>query len=545
MQAAQQVESSVARAAESSVAGYIDLIAERPLVWSLFALYLAVTSYLAWLGHRRTGDIQSYAIGGGAMSPWVVGVTLAASIASSATFIINPGFVYVHGLAAFLHFGGSVLIGIILGLVIMSIGFRRIGAKNAALTLPQWVAQRFGSRGLGVFFAAINLLSLAFVVLIIGGISIVMQRTLGLSNTESLVVVVVFVFGYVFIGGTYAHAYTNTLQGIVMVAVSVVIVASGLHYIGAGPGDYRGLFAEIAASNPSLMAPINPQSPLFGSFFSVYVSGFVIGFALVCQPHIMTKALYVKTDRDVRRYLAVAIAVSLVFTALLLVGFYAHVAGIPTAALLGADGALRQDLVMTAYLEHTFSPGVMAVIAVALLAAGMSTLDGILVALSSIAGNDLFAPLAARFLPRDPAIRSRVIHRASQAILVVLGLAAFVIALDPPKLLGIFGMVGVYGIVAASAIPILGGIVLPDMSARAAGLSALLGVGIHFGLYALGAHHPELGAEYGLVNPGVCATYGILCSVLPTVPALVRALPASHRRARTSSSSTSCSCAHR
>jgi len=496
--------------------GILELIAQRPLVWSLFLVYLVATSALAWLGHKRTGDMKSYAIGGGAMNPWVVGITLAASIASSATFIINPGFVYVHGLAAFLHYGGSVLLGIVVGLFTLSIGFRRIGSKNAAVTLPQWIGQRFGSRSLSILFAAINLLSLAFVVLIIGGVSIVMQKTLGLSNTQSLVLIVTFVFGYVFIGGTYAHAYTNTLQGMIMVVVSILIVASGIHFFG------EDMFGQIAAKDANLMKAINPTSSLYNSFFSIYLSGFVIGFALVCQPHIMTKALYVKSDRDVRRYLGVTVAVSVVFTALLLVGFYAHVAGIPAAMFTDpSTGAFRQDLVMTAYLTHTFSPTIMAFIAIALLAAGMSTLDGILVALSSIAGNDLFLNLAGRWLPADEDKRSRVAHHASQAILVGLGLVAFFIALHPPELLGIFGQVGVYGIIAASAIPILGGIALPAMGRREAGAAAILGLVTHFGGYALGAT-TETFAAWGFANPGVTATCALAASALAMAPALVR-----------------------
>jgi SSS family solute:Na+ symporter/sodium/pantothenate symporter len=389
---------------------YLELIADRPLVWGLFAAYMAVTCYLAWLGHRRTGDMTSFAIGKGDMHPVVVGVTLAASIASTATFVINPGFVYVHGISALMHLGVAAGLGIIVGLFTLSFGFRRVGAKSKAITLPGWIAERYRSRGLAIFFALVSLLSLSFVVLILGGLSIVMQQTLGLSNIESLVLTVVFVFGYVFVGGTYAHAYTNTLQGILMVVIALLIVASGLPLLG-GPG-----LAELAAAKPEWMAAVNPSSPLFSSFFSVFVAGFLVGFALVCQPHILTKALYVKSDRAVRQYLTVTVLVSITFTALLLVGVYAHLAEIPAAAFVDpATGAFRQDQVMAVYLAKTFDPTALAVITVALLAAGMSTLDGILVALSSIAASDLFLRIAGRRLEHVTAERrSRLAHRVSQ-----------------------------------------------------------------------------------------------------------------------------------
>ena len=479
---------------------YLELIAERPVIWGLFLGYLVVTSILAWIGHRKTDSLESFAIGRGDMSATVVGVTLAASIASTATFVINPGFVYAHGVSALIHLAGAVGLGIGLGLIVMSGGFHRIGRQSRAVTLPGWIGARYGSRGLAALFAVINLLSLCFVVLIIGGLSIVMQKTLGLSNTESLILVVGFVFGYVFVGGAYAHAYTNTLQGILMVIVALVIVGSGLHYFAGGFGPVAD---KLAAVDPNLIRPVNPESSLFGSTFSVYISGFVIGFALVCQPHIMTKALFVSDRKKVRLYLAVAIVIGTLFSALLLVGLYAHLAEIPP---------VPQDAVMTAYLTHSFGPTTLAIITVALMAAGMSTLDGILVALSSIAAGDLFLPVAERrwLAGASSEQRGRAAHRASQLVLIAIGAVAFVIALSPPELLGIFGQVGVYGIVAASAIPVLFGVLFPAFDRRGALAACLAGLALHFGLYAWG--RIDSTAPASLANPGVTATFGIFAS---------------------------------
>ena len=475
---------------------YFELMAERPLVWALLGVYMLVTSWLAWLGHKKTGDMRSFAVGSGDMNAAVVGITLAASIASTATFVINPGFVYKHGISALMHLGVAASLGIIVGLVAMSAGFQRVGAASGAVTLPQWIGERYRSKVLAMMFALISLLYLSFVVLIVGGLSIVMQQALGLSNIESLILVITFVFGYVFIGGAYAHAYTNTLQGLIMVVVALIIVGSGLHFFAGGVGHAMD---AIAAQDPNLVKAVNPASGLFGSAFSVYVCGFVIGFALVCQPHIMTKALYVGDARAVRRYLAVAITVSIIFTSMLLIGLYAHLSDIPAAALA------RQDGVVMAYVTHTFSPTMIAIITVALMAAGMSTLDGILVALSTIAGRDLYLGVAERRWLRHASEeqKSRAAHRASKLILVALGLVAFAISVHPPHLLGIFGQVGVYGIVAASAAPILFGILLPRFDAAGALASSMIGLGTHFILYAIGFS----------ANPAVTATWGILASV--------------------------------
>ncbi|MBL4634367.1 MAG: hypothetical protein JKY56_10875 [Kofleriaceae bacterium] len=477
---------------------YIDLIRDQPLVWGLFIFYLVGTSYLAWLGHKKTTNIKNFAIGDGNMNPLVVGLTLAASIASTATFVINPGLVYAFGVSAFLHYGLAVGLGVCTALVLLSVGFRRVGARSGALTLPQWIGQRYESKALTLFFAMASLLSLTFVVLILGGVSIVMQKVLGLGNSEALVIVTVFVFGYIFVGGTYAHAYTNTMQAAIMIVVALIIVGSGLDAFSDGLGPFLDRIRNV---DPNLAMATNASNEFFDSAFKVYVAGFVVGFAVVCQPHILSKALYVKDDKAVKRYLGVTIVVTLIFTGLLLVGLYVRAGSFPQD--------LKYDSVMAVYIADTFSGPLLAFISVALVAAGMSTLDGILVALSSIAANDLFLGLTENTLLKDKSEdeKAHLAHRASQIILVVMGAIAFTIALNPPELLGFFGQLGVYGLVAASTAPVLFGVLMnntgPQVPKGWMFFASATAMVLHFFLYIWG----------DIKNPAVTATYGVFASI--------------------------------
>jgi Na+/pantothenate symporter len=118
----------------------------------------------------------------------VVGITLAASIASTATFVINPGFVYQHGLSAYLHFGVAGVPGH---------SHRLPGAdprlpaprreQHAALTIPQWIFYRYNHRGFSLFFAFINLLSITFVVLILVGCSLLVTGLFPVEQKTALV----------------------------------------------------------------------------------------------------------------------------------------------------------------------------------------------------------------------------------------------------------------------------------------------------------------------------------------------------------------------
>ncbi len=486
------------------------------LSWTLFIIYMIGTSYLGWLGYKKTsGDFRSFAIGRADMSPLVVGITLATSTASAATFIINPGFVYVDGLAAFMHLGIGAFAGILCMLLILSFSFRSQGDAFKALTIPDWIGKRYKSSGFSIYFALVNLLSFAFVVLLVGGISIVMQKQLGVSNVTALAITLIFVTTYVLFGGTYAHVYTNLLQGVLMIVVSVVIIGSGVYVMGYLKPD---LITFIGEQNPKMLMVYNDESVLFKDHFSTWISGFLIGSALVCQPHILTKALYVKNNRDVGRYIIVFAFVYIFFTALLLAGFWAHGVISPEQLVDAETGVFRQDLVMTVYLQEVFPDWVFAIISVVLLAAAMSTLDGLLVGVSTITSNDLIINGLNKMPGKNMSERDslRLAGRMTHVILIVIAIAVFIVNLDPPRLLGIFGQVGVYGLVIAAVPPLLYGVLFRNSPLVALWTLSVVGLGIHFILYFNGsALFPWSSLAFS--NPGVTASIAFIAVVIPTL----------------------------
>lgn len=455
--------------------------------------YALLVYVLSLKGMRQTQSKTGFAIGNKDMSPWLVGITLSASISSSATFVINPGFVYVHGLSAYLHFGVAGALGIAIGLIVLSKRFLSIGEAQGSVTIPQWIKHRYDSPKLGVFFACLNLLSLTFVVLILVGCSILLSGLLGIDQKQALVAVLLFVFSYVLMGGTYAHAYTNALQGVLMLFVSVGLFVHGWHYFGGQP------LAALESVGSDYAAVFNPSSNLYFSMFSVFTSGFIITFALMLQPHILTKVLYLKDERDTRIFLITAIGSGTLFMLILFVGFYAKLAGYDIEA---------QDAVVTQYLLEETSHSaagqyIRAFIFVALLAAGMSTLDGILVALSAMIVTDVLEPAG---------LNAERGLQVARWVLVVIGLIALALAWNPPPIVGLFAQKGVYGLAAASFVPIVfAAFFKTRLSPSTIGLAAFVGLGTHLCLNML----------FGVANPSISATYGIFAASAVGVIGLV------------------------
>ena len=110
------------------------------------------------------------------------------------------------------------------------------------------------------------------------------------------------------------------------------------------------------------------------------------------QPHILTKILYLREPSDINKFIWTTVLVGFGFSLILMIGFFARFSGLEIP---------MQDQVVRDYLVFRFmgteaGAYLLTFIFLTLLAAGMSTLDGILVSLSAMVINDIVVPLTGR-----------------------------------------------------------------------------------------------------------------------------------------------------
>ena len=291
--------------------------------WLVVAAYMAVILVFVVRGARRNRSLDDYALGSISFSPVAVGLALAASMTSAATFIINPGFVALYGLSGVISYALVLPAAALVSLIVLTKGFRKHGQTVKALTMAQWMGSRYGSRGLSLFFAVLSLLLITFIVLIVVGLVKVLSKTLDVGELPVLLGVVAFVFGYMMFGGANSMVYTNTVQAVLMLVVAFILLGSGYEHFADG---VRGFLDRLRAVDPALTGATNTGSFLFRDWFEIGVAQVIVGVAIVCQPHIITKSLLLKTDRDVNRYLVVGIVTEAIFFAVVIAGLYARLA---------------------------------------------------------------------------------------------------------------------------------------------------------------------------------------------------------------------------
>ncbi len=476
--------------------------------WILIAVYVAVTLFFVIRGALKVKTMNDYAVGSVNFPPWTVGFALAASMTSAATFVINPGLVATYGISAFISYGLVYPAAAMISLVVLTIGFRKFGSSVKAGTLAQWMGKKYESKGFALYFAILSLLLLTFIVLIAVGLTKVISKTLDVPELYVLIATIVFIFGYMMFGGANSMVYTNTVQAIIMLFVAFIMIGSGYAYFQDGVSGFIG---KLGAIDGKLTQLYNESSFLFRDFFEIFIAQIVIGAAIVCQPHIITKSLLIKDPKGVKSYLISGVIAQSIFFLVVFVGLYAR---LQFPELKAGDVALKTDGIIPAYVVTVFPVFVSLFVVLGLISAGISTLEGLIQSLSSTITQDLIKPyITDKFVKKELTDRSMI--TINRVVIGVLGIVAVLMTYDQlinPKLsVAIFAQNGVYAYFSAAFVPIIFGMFMKNVNKTAVIIASVIAVAVHFTMY-----YGKLTVPFTVAtgeNPGVAAAVAILISI--------------------------------
>jgi sodium/pantothenate symporter len=468
-------------------------------------------------GARKTKSMSDYAVGSVQFSPYMVGLSLAAASTSAATFIINPGFITLYGISGVIAFAIFMPLGKYLSLIFMTKRFRKQGINVKAISMAQWIGRRYDTKFGSMLFAILSLLLVSFMVLICVGMTKVISQALQIGEITALTGIVVFVFGYMMFGGANSMIYTNTIQAFMKLIVAVILLSSGYAYFSEGIHHFVEQLNQI---DPLLTATTNPKSPLFRDYFEIIFCPFVIGIAIVCQPHIITKSLLLRGDEDVNKYLFAGILAEIIFFSVVFVGLYARLS---FPDLMNNGVAMKMDGIIPAYVVKEFPVWLGLVVVFGLISSGLATFEGLIQSLSTTITTDILSHFGfglsdvGSATPTSETPNPKWLSLMVLNKIVIIGLAILTFFLTKEQLLnpklsvGIFAQLGVYAFFSAAFMPVVMGIFLKNVPTVAPITAAIAAVIVHFGTY-FGSITPYL--QGAVKNPAVSATYAILTATV-------------------------------
>jgi len=499
--------------------------------WIFLAAYILMMVGFGVLGQRKVGNADDFATARNTYGPVFLAFAFAATTASGATFVGFPGIGYNSGMAAiwsvFLYPVG-VYLGVLLCLRLVSDSGNEFGSRS----IPEYLGLRYQSDLIRI---AVSLFSLSLFFYLAGQLvsGIVMfEIMLGLSPAVALGVTAAVLMIYVVLGGAHADILTDGVQGFIMVAVGALVAV--MFFTGYGiEGGFGGMLDQLRAKDEDLVGWLNKKDVLYHSWWSI-LAVLLAHIPLGMLPHIGNKLWALKDPRQKRSFIRLAFSFGLILGMLGLGGIMARV-------ILG-EGINGNQALALLFIE-LFPSWLAALLGVGILAAVMSTADGLVVSSSQIIANDLYR---LTFVPRfrsdldEGEIERRVLNisRISTVVVMLLCTALAWSMLDMNVTIIVW--IGTGCMMAAFAGPLILGSVWKGVT-KAGAFAGLITGGVVFIVTFNAMIKPEwfdpgalqnaaIWLRIEAPNPWSCAAMGELVSLAVTVivSRLTQPLPQAH-----------------
>lgn len=346
---------------------------------SMIIYFVAMIVIGLW-AYQRTDDMDDYMLAGRNLGPLSTALSAGASDMSGWLLMGLPGAFYLSGMSTmWLPIGLTV--GAWLNWKYTAPRLRTYTeVADNSLTIPTFLSARLhdGSRLIQIGAGVIILVFFTFYVssgMVAGGRFF--EASFGTDYRLGMVLVAGITVLYTLVGGFLAVAYTDVVQGLMMVTALVAVPVAGLFRLG-GPDS---LISTINELDPGTWALWGASTSLMG-----IVSAAAWGLGYFGQPHIIVRFMALETPQQAKAGRRIGIG----WMALACLGA-AATALVGIATYRRDTGQLpNPETVFIALGQLLFHPLVAGFMLAAILAAIMSTISSQLLVSSSALVEDLY-----------------------------------------------------------------------------------------------------------------------------------------------------------
>lgn len=389
--------------------------------------YLIVLLGIGILARRRArGTTEDYFVASRTLPPLVLFLTMAATNFSAFTVFGFSGAGWRIGYSFYpiMAFGTGFMA---LSFYFIGRPVWRLGKEKGLLTPPELVFDRFKSKPLRLLFLGVMItFTLPYLAMQPMAAGYALEELLGIPYFAGAILITVVMLIYTFLGGFRGVAWTDVLQGGMM----LVLLLAALGVIASSFGGLSAANHAAAIRWPELFS-----RPGIGGAFS---PGIWLGYMLLwllCDPmfpHLFQRFYAARNERALGTTMALyPLITGILFLLPVTIGVIGRL-GFPEL-----PAGVASDRILPLLLSRYTPPILEALVLTAALAALMSTLDSQLLTLSSMLTRDLVDPLtkgqaaSRRASPRRTSTR-RASPWVGKGFVIVLALTGLAIAWRPP-----------------------------------------------------------------------------------------------------------------
>lgn len=394
--------------------------------------YLAILLAIGFWASRESGDIKGYYLAGKRLPAWVIAFSSNATGESAWLLLGLTGMGYAIGVHAFWVIMGEVL-GVAMAWVFVARPFKEFTDRYDAITVPDYLTARFrDTRHVFRIVSAVVILSMvmAYVAAQLTASGKAFDTFLGTGYTAGVWIGLAIVLFYTTVGGFKAVAYSDFLQGVLMLGCLITLPLVAF----PAAGGWSGVMAALHVADPKLLKPMGAFGLSVAGVASAF--GFVaIGFAFLGSPQLLTRFMAATGRREIED--------GGLWAVLCVIGFDVGAVLAGMAGRVLVPGLADPETVLPELSHMLFPAFFTGVFLVVVLAAIMSTVDSLLILASSVVVRDVVQNIF------EPAADQRKLALLGKGVTVVIGAAGLVLALTEVRMIFWFVLFAWSGIASA------------------------------------------------------------------------------------------------
>lgn len=413
-------------------------------------------AFIGWYAGRKTNSIGDFFVLSGKAGVLVSGIAYFSTQFSMGTFLGTPGTIYGVGYAGMAISVPGAVFCMILPALLIGRKLITLGHKYGFLTMADYLTDRYHSKNMS---GVLGVMMLFFLVPMMGaqiiGAGVIVHVFTGLPEWVGVVGMGIIVILYCMSGGMKGAMMTDVIQGSLMIATAVVTFIVSV----VMGGGFSNINHTLQSMNEAYLTfpGANGYMP-----WTYYVSNIVLwSFFTMGQPHLFTKFFAMKDHKTMFKAILLGTA-GMFFSATLIE--WAGVNGI--ASIQNIEKA---DQIIPMILQRGMNPFLASIFIAGIVAAGMSTIDGILVTTTGAVTRDIYQKII------NKNATDETVMKLSKVVTVIIGIVVICFGVFQPGSIFEINLFAFSGM-AIFVVPILFGIYWKKATAKGAIASVIVGI---------------------------------------------------------------------
>lgn len=384
--------------------------------------YAVAMALIGCISYGKSKTLDGFLIGGRNIGAWATAFAYGTTYFSAVVFV---GYAGQHGwnigIGAIWIGVGNAVLGCLLSWLLFANKTRKMTKKLEAKTMPEYFEKRYASKGMKIFAAVIIFIFLVpYSAAVYKGLGSLFSAVFpGVETWVWMLIIACLTAVYLVAGGYVATAYTNLLQGVVMIVGVICLIVAIINHDSVG--GLAGLIENLGKFE-SLPGDPNPTTgsqltSIFGgsAFKFLCFNIMLTSFGTWGLPQMIGKFYAIKDTAAIKR----GTIISTIFC--VIIGCGAYLIGSASRLVLGGQlpeggvDSVIPEMLMKVLGNNTFGIILLAIIIILLLSASMSTLVAVVLTSASAVAVDLI-----------PAVRKKETKPETQMLLTRLFCLAFV-----------------------------------------------------------------------------------------------------------------------